>query len=334
MYRLLYNTLRASRLANFLLHSIVEGKTLNRLPVYRFFYRKLIRRRAVRWMMHPPFLVITVTDRCNADCVMCPPAVHSGTTVINASLYTTLIGQAVQCGIKKLILTGGEPLTDPGIFDKIGFAKTAGFRHVHMFTNGQLLTRDRAVRLMEAGLDSLTLSIDSAVQEEYERIRRGLSFTTVMDHIRSFKQWRKEAGHTNPLFRLNRVNLPENRNSASRFITEFDRYADIVELIDAHNFAEHAYDDTLAGSLYKQDVRYPCNLLFQQIVVSPQGFFRKCSIDYSDHAVIASAVTCTVEQALVSRLAAIKRCMIAYDFSEPGCSECGHKQSWWIDWEM
>lgn len=334
MYRWLYNRLRNSRMANYCLHVLVESDVLNWFPPYQLLYRILISHRARKWFKKPPFLEITVTDRCNADCSMCPPEVHRGHTVIAMSCCRSIIDQAAEVGIRKLILTGGEPLLDPEIYEKISYAKDARFTYVHMFTNGQLLSKSNALRLMEAGLDSITVSIDSVVREEYTSIRRGLDFDRVMEHIRCFKQWRTEAGYTKPLFRLNRVNVPENRNSAARFISELRTCADVVELIDAHNWAAREHNRFMGGALFGSAVRYPCNLLFQKIVINPLGQFRKCSIDYNQHAVVGTAESATISEVLESRLGDIKRRMLRNDFSEPGCRECGYKQSWWVDWSL
>ncbi len=334
MYKRLYNLLRTSRTANFLLHYIIESERLNRFGPYCRFYRKLINHRAGKWIMRPPYLEITVTDRCNSDCIMCPIQVHAGNTDIDTKLCYKIMDEAAAIGIRKIILTGGEPLLFSDIFDIIVYAKKIGFGYAHMFTNGSLLSQNNAERLMKAGLDSLTVSIDSNDKTEYEKIRRGLNYDEVINNIRNFRKWRDENGVKNPLFRLNRVNIPNNRNSAKQFVRELGRYADVVELIDAHNWSNKNNNELLAGALYGKGVRHPCNLLFQKIVVNPQGKFVKCSIDHNEKAIIGSARELSVKNAIEGRLAEIKRKMLEDDYSEPGCSECSYKQSWWVDWEV
>lgn len=334
MYKMFYRILRRSKAANFMLHRLFEGSLLNRISLYQAIYRKVINIRAERWIKKPPFLEITVTDICNSACSMCPPAVHSGNSIMSNDLFFDIVLQARELGIRKLILTGGEPLLDPAISEKIAFAKSNLFLHVHMFTNGSLLTKNLATDLMKAGLDSLTISIDSFDRKEFETIRVGLSFEKVMEAVRNFRNWRTEAGFSLPLLRLNRLNLPENSSSVNHFRTNAGQYADIVELIDAHNFADPTLNQNLAGKLYHNATRYPCNLLFQKISISPKGFYRKCSIDYSECSYFASAKDVMISDILDTRFYDLKRKFLREDYSEPGCLNCTHNQSWWIDWEI
>lgn len=317
-----------------MLHRLFEGSLLNRFFLYQTIYRRVIKIRAERWIKKPPFLEITVTDSCNSACSMCPPVVHSGHSTISMELFRSLILQARELGIRKLILTGGEPLLDPAICEKIAFAKSNLFLHVHLFTNGSLLNKNLATDLMKAGLDSLTISIDSFDKREFEIIRAGLPFEKVMEAVYNFRTWRTKAGFSLPLLRINRVNLPENRSSIDHFRHTAAQYADIVELIDAHNFADTTLNANLAGKLYHNASRYPCNLLFQKISISPKGFYRKCSIDYAECSNLSSAHDVRISDILDTRLYNLKRKFLREDYSEPGCSDCTQTQSWWIDWEI
>lgn len=335
MYVLLYNFIRRSPFFSFLFHRTFQGKWINEFPPYIWVYRKLIARRADRWMVRPPFLEFTVTDQCNARCVMCPPEVHMGKTFMSRELFEKAAREGAALGIKKAILTGGEPLLDGDIVEKVRFLKANGFDYVHMFTNGQLLTRERAEQLIRAGLDSLTVSVDSVVREEYKKIRIGLDYDTVMGNIRAFPAVRKALGTTKPLFRINRVNMMQNSTSAQEYLRELDGAADIVELMDAHNYAGKKGRVYEKGQLYKQEKRFPCNLVFQKLVLSPHGDYLKCSIDMSSStSKLGNMRDTSMRQVLESEYKRIKETLLRYDWNVDGCKNCTHKQSWWADWDL
>jgi radical SAM protein with 4Fe4S-binding SPASM domain len=335
MYVFLYNFVRRSPFFSFLFHRIFQGKWLNEFPPYLLIYRKLITRRARRWMVRPPFLEFTLTDMCNARCVMCPPEVHMGKTVMGRELFERAAREGAELGIKKAIVTGGEPLLDPDVAEKIRFLKRIGYDYVHLFTNGQLLTAERSEQLIRAGLDSLTVSIDSVVREEYRKIRIGLDFDTVMANIRGFPKVRKALGSAKPLFRINRVNMLQNSGSAKQYLAELDGAADIVELMDAHNFAEKKGRVYEKGQLYTQKRRFPCNLLFQKLALSPHGDYLKCSIDLSSStAVLGNIRDKTMRQVLDDEYRRIKETLLRYDWNVDGCRNCTFKQSWWADWDL
>ena len=249
------------------------------------------------------------------------------------ALFLDLAGQAFRMGIRRMILTGGEPLLDKRIYEKIAFAKRLGYTYIHMFTNGSLLNEVARGKLLGCGLDSLTLSVDSAVREEYERIRVGLRFHTVVENMRRLHAEKRAAGLEKPLIRVNMVALPENRSSRRVFLETFRDAADIVEIMDGHNFAESTEiaHDPLAWE-YSQVSRDPCHLMFIKACVTPHGHLKKCSIDYSRRALMGDLSKRSLKEVLFSkRFVELKKRHLAEDFSEPGCAHCTHRESWWVD---
>lgn len=327
----MYNFIRKSGTLNFLFHNTVESEWIQHFP-YVWLYKMMMRKRAKRWILNPPVLTLLVTDMCNARCTMCLPELHRGKKILRKDLFEKAIREAGDIGIKKIFLSGGEPLLDEDIFDKIVFAKTNGIEYIQMFTNGQLLNEERAKKLIAAGLDDLTISFDSVIKKEYEKIRIGLNFATVFEHIRNFQTWRKEMNSHTPLFRVNRLNMTLNVNSAKNYIKALNPFADIVELMDTHNWATKKDGLFTEGRRYTQKTRYPCNLLFQQVLLSPQGDFKKCCIDYSS--TLANYDTTSLREIIHSHYKEIKKKMLNYDFSIDGCQNCTCKQNWWTDWDL
>tara|TARA_B100001113_G_scaffold77431_1_gene60626 strand:- start:1585 stop:2610 length:1026 start_codon:yes stop_codon:yes gene_type:complete len=116
------------------------------------------------------YLRISVTDRCNYRCSYCMPSeiFNKNYNYISQDKilsYEEIIRMACilkKIGLKKIRLTGGEPLLRRNIDKLINQLKTkAKIEHVGMTTNGSLLTEEKLQSLKEAGLDSLTLSLDT-----------------------------------------------------------------------------------------------------------------------------------------------------------------------------
>ncbi len=85
--------------------------------------------------------------------------------------------------LRRLTLQGlGEPLLAPDIFDMIDYGARRGIS-MGFNTNGTLLSRQRAERLVVAGLDWLHVSLDGATAETYESIRQGARFDRVTENI-------------------------------------------------------------------------------------------------------------------------------------------------------
>ena len=94
-----------------------------------------------------------------------------------------VVEKAVELGINKVRLTGGEPLVRKGITDLVSILSVIpGIVDLAMTTNGTLLA-PLARSLREAGLHRLNISLDSLDRDEYRRITRGGNLGDVLDGI-------------------------------------------------------------------------------------------------------------------------------------------------------
>ena len=83
----------------------------------------------------------------------------------------------------------GEPLSHPRIMQMIAQAKALG-ASVEMITNGTLLTAERSRQLLEAGLDTLWVSLDGATAESYSDVRLAESLPLILDNLTAFHDLR------------------------------------------------------------------------------------------------------------------------------------------------
>ncbi len=131
-------------------------------------------------------LRISVTDRCNFRCVYCrsaDPENHmEWRELLTWEELERLAHILVGLGIRKVRVTGGEPLVRDGIEDFIARLDAIGVQDLSITTNGHLLA-DRCDRLVKAGLDRINISLDSLDAVKFERVTRTRSFGKVMHGI-------------------------------------------------------------------------------------------------------------------------------------------------------
>lgn len=123
------------------------------------------------------YLRVSVTDRCNLRCFYClpPHGVQSipHEEILRLEEITRLVQAAALAGIKKVRLTGGEPLVRRGVLFLVeALADIPEIDDLAMTTNGILLA-ERAKELKAAGLKRVNVSLDSLRPEKYARITRG-----------------------------------------------------------------------------------------------------------------------------------------------------------------
>ncbi len=137
------------------------------------------------------YLRISVTDRCNLRCTYCMPA--EGVTlfdkkeILNFAEITEVVRVAVKYGIKKIRITGGEPLVRLDIVKLAGMIKSvSGITELSLTTNGTLLDKF-AQPLAEAGLDRVNISLDTMNPDKYRTITRGGDIKDVFRGIEAAK---------------------------------------------------------------------------------------------------------------------------------------------------
>jgi len=131
-------------------------------------------------------LRISVTDRCNFRCVYCrsadPENYHDHDAILSWPELDRLAAILLSLGIRKIRITGGEPLVRHGVEDYIARLHALGVKDLSMTTNGHLLA-ERCDRLLSAGLHRINISLDSLDPVKFERITRTKSFSAVMHGI-------------------------------------------------------------------------------------------------------------------------------------------------------
>ena len=120
------------------------------------------------------YLRLSVTDRCSLRCRYCMPAedVPGGDCLCSAEELVEIARAAAACGIRKVRLTGGEPLVRRGILEICrGIAAIPGVEELCLTTNGAALAR-LAKPLREAGVSRLNISLDTLRPERYAYMTR------------------------------------------------------------------------------------------------------------------------------------------------------------------
>jgi cyclic pyranopterin phosphate synthase len=131
-------------------------------------------------------LRISVTDRCNFRCVYCrsadPETYRGHDQILTWDELGRLARVFVGLGIRKIRVTGGEPLVRDGVEEYIGRLAELGVEDLSMTTNGHLLA-ERIDGLVAAGLRRVNVSLDSLDAAKFEKITRTKSFGAVMRGI-------------------------------------------------------------------------------------------------------------------------------------------------------
>ncbi|HBO83713.1 MAG: cyclic pyranopterin phosphate synthase MoaA [Deltaproteobacteria bacterium GWC2_42_11] len=130
------------------------------------------------------YLRISITDRCNLRCVYCMPlegiqlAEHDN--ILRYEEFLRIVRICAAHGVKRIRLTGGEPLIRKGVVDFIrNIAGIKGIDDLSLTTNGVLL-EEYARELKHGGLNRVNVSLDSLKKDRFKQITRADNLENVL----------------------------------------------------------------------------------------------------------------------------------------------------------
>jgi radical SAM protein with 4Fe4S-binding SPASM domain len=206
----------------------------------------------------PEELQVEITGACNLRCRMClvryAPAVGRREGALDLEQFLELVDSIPR--LRKLTLQGlGEPLLSPHLFEMVDYARARDIE-VGFNTNGTLLDRETAGRLVAAGVSWLHVSLDGATAATYEDVRHGPAlrprpgqFERVVANLRGLIDARAAAGSATP--RVHIVFVAMRRN-----IEELERLVELAAEIGVDELfvqnLSHDFGDAPEAERYRQ----------------------------------------------------------------------------------
>jgi cyclic pyranopterin phosphate synthase len=135
------------------------------------------------------YLRVSITDRCDLRCIYCTPLGGSPKLdhddILSYEEFLHLIQVAVDMGITKVRLTGGEPLVRKGVTDFCRrLAALPGLQSLSLTTNGVML-EELAQDVYNAGIRRINISLDTLQPQKFLRITRRDEFQRVWRGIQA-----------------------------------------------------------------------------------------------------------------------------------------------------
>lgn len=139
-------------------------------------------------------LYIEVTTLCNFDCITCiRNSWNDDLSQMTMETFEKIVKSLPGLPELEGVHFGGfgEPFSHPKIFDMLRAVKEAGLK-AEIITNGSLLTGESIDKLIDLKVDMVFVSMDAPDPEEYDRIRQGGDFTSVLANVTALVNRKKE----------------------------------------------------------------------------------------------------------------------------------------------
>lgn len=231
---------------------------------------------------YPLLVDIELASVCNLACPMCYTITDEfkrvvNTTRMNFELYQRIIDEiggkvpAIRLSLR------GEATLHTRFVDCIAYAKDRGIGEVSTLTHGGKLTLPYFEKIVHAGIDWITISVDGT-GETYERIRKPIKFNELLDKIKAIKQYKDKHALHRPVIKIQGI-WPAIRENPQLYYDTFAPYADLVAF---NPLIDYLGNDT---NIEYMD-NFTCPQQYQRLVIGADGRVMKCSNDEENREII------------------------------------------------
>jgi radical SAM protein with 4Fe4S-binding SPASM domain len=259
-------------------HSIVgESVFSDRLSDPGFAeYRRRWEQNPKRFIVNPfPLhLDIETTNFCNLRCPHCAASWDNWAGKKKGSMDFLVFRKIIDEGVKEGLYSikfslRGEPLLHRDIIKMIRYAKQRGIIDMYFNTNGMLLTKEMSGKLIDTGLNRISVSTDGWNKKSFEENRLGAKFDTVYKNIEILRKLREERNVNYPKIRIQTVMLPGIKKHLKEFTELWQPLADELGYLDAREEGPGVDHKGLKG-------RWACPFLWQRMVILWDGTLLPC----------------------------------------------------------
>ena len=239
----------------------------------------------------PLFLHFDMNQRCNYRCPQCLLAYPSELKKyyegddLDFKTFKLAIEEASNYYCPSLSVQGNnEPMLNPNLEDFISFASNKGFIDIMFNTNGSLLFKDRAKRLLDSGVTRLRFSLDAFTSETYSKIRVGGTYSVVRENIENFLEEKEKGGYKLPLVGVSFVLQKKNYFELDDFVNYWSPRVDMVTIqnfmaptpgIDFSDF--HPPSNAYPASNIATTTGFRCVQPYQRLVIKNRDITPCCA---------------------------------------------------------
>ena len=234
---------------------------------------------------YPLLVDIELSALCNLSCPMCYTITDKFKEEVNAKnmdfdLFKKIIDEiggkvpAIRLSLR------GEPTLNRNFIECIRYAKENGIKEVSTLTHGKKLEPSYFKKMVEAGIDWITVSIDG-LDDEYEKIRKPLKFKDTFRKVRQMQEYKDENGLNKPVIKIQSL-WPAIRKNPTAFYNSFEPVSNLIAFNPLIDYLQKDSDIEYIDN-------FVCPQLYQRIVIGADGSVMMCSNDEENSHIIGDA---------------------------------------------
>ena len=247
---------------------------------------------------YPYNLIIEPTNFCNLNCPICPTGGGSSKRqkgYLSLENYKKIMGELKDYLLSVYLTNYGEPLLNKDLFNMISYNKVNGVKTV-IATNGHFLTKSNVKKILDSGLEDITVALDGIDQKTLVKYRKNANFKTVYNGIKHLVSERNKV-HSNLKIHLQFIVMKHNEDQIdnmreivkklgvdSLYIkTLWVKEKKHIDLYLPHNKIYRRYLIEGGNLIWKGSHKKGCSKLWTESVINWNGNVVPCCYDFYEN---------------------------------------------------
>ena len=288
--------------------------------------------RSELYSLTPPFpktnFLMEISNACNHACIFCAhQKMQRSVKKMDKDLAFDILKQAYDLGTREVgFYATGEPFIVRDLSDYIKKAKEIGYTYVYLTSNGALATPERIREVIDAGLDSIKFSINAPERKLYKFIHGYDDFDKVVEHLKYLYKYRQETGKNYKIY-ITGILTKYTENMQEEYYRLFSHLCDQIVFKFVYN--QGGYMPEIEQFLRCDcDLakRRKCNLPFDAISVTSEGYLSVENADYENMLIVADLNTTSLKDGWYGeKMKEIRRRFLEDDLGGTICDGCVHR---------
>ena len=283
------------------------------------------------YCLEPPFpysnFLIETSNACNHACIFCAhQKMKRPVQTIKPEFVHNILQQAYDLGTREVgFYATGEPFIVKELPEYIKWAKDIGYTYVYLTSNGVLATPEKIRAVIDAGLDSIKFSINAPERKMYAFIHGKDDFDTVVEHLKYLNEYREISGKSYKIF-VTGILTRFTENMKDMYAEVFRGLADEIVFKNVYNQGGYMPEiDTLLKCTYDDEEYRRCNLPFDAISVTCEGYLSVENADFENMLVVADLNKVSLKEGWYGeKMKAIRQAFMDDKLEGTLCDGCVH----------
>ena len=194
---------------------------------------------------YPLLVDIELSSMCNLRCPMCYTITDEFSELVNTTrmdwdLYRKIVDEIAGKVPAIRLSLRGEATLHKKFHDCIRYAKEKGIKEVSTLTHGGKLTLPYFEKMVEAGIDWITISADG-IGEIYERVRKPLKFNDLMNKLADIRRYKEAHGLSRPVIKVQGIWPGIKESGVDDY---YNTFAPVTDLVAFNPLIDYLSNDT------------------------------------------------------------------------------------------